>query len=218
MLGRKPKKPKFPPLTSERQLEKTKKEINALNKSRSKAMERRIAKVLRGRRVPMSGAAAQYKGDVEIPFENFPGKYIIECKLTAQLKGSEPVMRLQFAWFPKLHEEARNMNAKFGIFVLHYHGNNNDYIFVRIDIIDKLIRVYRTPYGLTLQQLLAVSAILDWRTDGKGKPRVSYSLQRRELESNMINVNGMRGVRAILPDGVYLILQLIDFIAVTEHM
>ena len=81
-----------------------------------------------------------------------------------------------------------------------------------------MIRVYRTPYGLTLQQLLAVSAILDWRTDGKGKPRVSYSLQRRELESNMINVNGMRGVRAILPDGVYLILQLVDFIAVTEHM
>ena len=26
------------------------------------------------------------------------------------------------------------------------------------------------------------------------------------------------GVRAILPDGVYLILQLVDFIAVTEHM
>lgn len=218
MILRKPAKTKYAPLTSERQLEKTVKERNALNKARSKAMERRIAKVLRGRRVPMSGAAAQYKGDVEIPFENFPGKYIIECKLTAQMKGSEPVMRLQFSWFPKLHEEATSMNAKFGIFIMHFHGNNNDYVFVRLDIVDKLIRFYRSPYGLTLQQLLAVSARLDWRTDLKGKPRSSYSLQRRELEVNMINVNGMRGVRALLPDAEYLILQLVDFVFVTEHM
>ena len=78
---------KYPPLTSENELKRTIKQQNALNRSRSKSMENRVAKVLGGRRVLMSGAAAAYKGDVEVRFKNNPSGYIVECKVGKSAKG-----------------------------------------------------------------------------------------------------------------------------------
>lgn len=209
----------YAPLTSEKQINDTVKAINLKNKQRAKAMERRIAKVLRGRRVPMSGAAAQYKGDVEIPFVNYPGKYIIECKLSAQLQKNtyEPMMRITFSWFPKLHQEAKNMAAKFGVLIIHFQNFTNDYVFVRRDIVDKLITYYHTPFSLELMDLRDITPILDWRTV-RGKSRVSYNVYRKELEDNMKDVKGFKGVRVLIPDGEYLVLHLDTFNTMVSHM
>lgn len=200
------------PLTSEQQLKKAIKDRNALNKSRSKAMERRIAATLRGRRVPMSGAAAKYKGDVEIPLVNHPGNYIIECKLSAQIdKYHQPRMRLDFAWFPKIQEEAKSMNAKFAVLIIHYHGFTPDYVFVPEKVVQKLLTTYNSKYSEELIALNTQTAIRDWRYKPTGAPRTGHELARRELETYMTEVRGFKGMRVILPDSAYLILTLASF-------
>jgi hypothetical protein len=168
----------------------------------------------------MSGAAAQYKGDVEIPFYNYPGKYIIECKLSAQRKSNgtdEPMIRIAFPWFPKLHEEARNMDAKFGILIIHYLGYNDDYVFIRRHIIDLLTTRYRSPYADILTNLASLAPVLDFRFN-KDKPKSGHNLQRKDIEKAMIDISGMRGVKFITPDGEYLIIHLSAFKLITEHL
>src|SRR5687767_12460961 len=77
------------PLTSETQLKRTRTEVNATNRNRARSMEQRIAKYLRGDRTPASGAMAKYKGDITVDFVNNPGKYIIECKMSAGKDGND---------------------------------------------------------------------------------------------------------------------------------
>ena len=100
MAQRKNLPPVSKPITSAAQLERLKeekRERNRLNKQRSKAMERRVAKYLNGDRTPLSGAGAS-KGDVMVPFANRPGRYLIECKLTEQMHGGEPCIKIRKAW------------------------------------------------------------------------------------------------------------------------
>ncbi len=209
---------KIAPLTSEQQLKKTITERNAKNRARSKAMEHRIAQILRGRRVPMSGAAAKYKGDVEIPFVNYPGAYIIECKLSAQRNVlDEPKMPIDFAWFPKIQIEARNMNAKFGVLIIHFHGNNNDYVFVRKDVLEKIIYKYETPYADILLRAFDIKNVFDIRYLSNGKPRLRYDLTRNDIENRMIDLGGIYCARFILPDDEYFIVNLTTFRDILAH-
>lgn len=201
------------PLTSEKHLKDAIKKRNELNKQRSKAMERNIAAKLRGTRVPMSGAMRQYKGDVEIPFINHPGKYIIECKLSSQRNNTsgEPQLRLVFDWFTKLHSEAKSINAKFGVLIIHFQQFSNDYVFIRSDIVQMLIKRYGITMAETIRKLFSVAAVIDWRYDKKGKARSGYNVQRKELERDMITVNDIKGLRVFIPDGEYLVLHLDSF-------
>ncbi len=208
---------KVPPLTSETALKKKRKEINATNRQRSKTMENRVAKILRGRRIPNSGANAAYKGDVEVELVNNPGKYIAECKLSAQrTKYDEPILSLRFDWFPKFHMEARNMNAKFGIMVIHYEYFANDYVFVRRDILDMLISKYATQYAIELLAIANSAPLLDLRFRQNGEPRLAVPLVRSTLEDAMTSFNGLSGCNAILPDGIYTILYLDTFARVMQ--
>jgi len=211
-------KTKYPPLTSEEQYQKTRKEQNALNRSRSKAMENRVAKTLRGRRVLLSGAAAAYKGDVEVRFNNYPSGYIVECKLSAQSKEQEPHIKIQFYWFPKMHEEAINMGSKFCVLIVNFLGNTRDYVFVRRDIVDVLIHRYHSPYADTLTKLMLDTKTLDIRANKSGKLLIGYTLSRSELERNMTTVGTMSGVRILMPDGEYLVLHIDDWYKAVEHM
>ncbi len=209
---------KYPPLTSSSALERTRKEQNALNRARSKSMENRVAKVLGGRRVLMSGAAAAYKGDVEVRFDNYPSGYIVECKLSAQSKEAEPNIKLQFYWFPKMHEEAKHMGSKFSVLIVNFLGNTRDYVFVRQDIVDMLINRYHTPYADTLYKLSRDTNLLDLRTNKSGKTLIGYTLSRSQIETGMKAVDGMSGVRVLVPDGEYLILHIDVWAKLTEHM
>jgi hypothetical protein len=209
---------KYPPLTSEIQLKRTVKEQNALNRARSKAMENRVAKVLGGRRVLMSGAAAAYKGDVEVRFDNYPSGYIVECKLSAQSKKSEPYISLVFKWFPKMQEEAKNMGSKFSVLIVNFLGNTRDYVFVRRDVVMQVIKRYKSPLGAQLNKLLEESQLFDIRTNKSGKDVKSYSLRRSVLEAGMTKVDDIAGVRYLVPDGEYLVLHIDVWAKATEHM
>lgn len=209
---------KYPPLTSENELKRSRKEQNALNRQRSKSMETRVAKVLRGRRVLLSGAASAYKGDVEVRFDNYPGGYIAECKLSAQSKRDGPHIKLQFYWFPKIHEEAKNMGSKFGVLIVNFLGNTRDYVFIRKDVAKLLIHRYHTPYVDTLSKLLVDTTLLDLRTNTHGKTLIGYTLTRVMLETNMISIDGMNGVRVLIPDGEYLIIHIDTWAKMVAHM
>lgn len=52
------------------------------NKARSQRMEREVAQLTKGKRVPMSGGG-QIKGDVITPLDEFRTIFI-ECKLSAK--------------------------------------------------------------------------------------------------------------------------------------
>lgn len=209
---------KYPPLTSATQLKRTRRDQNALNRSRSKAMENRVAKVLGGRRVLLSGAAAAYKGDVEVRFDTYPSGYIVECKLSAQSKESEPYISLLFNWFPKMQEEAKNMGSKFSVLIVNFLGNTRDYVFVRRDIVEKIIHKYESPLGPQLQRLLDEAQLFDIRTTLKNKAVKSYTLRRSILESRMTTIDGIRGVRYLIPDGEYLIIHIDVWARATEHI
>lgn len=209
---------KYPPLTSVDALTKTRKEQNALNRSRSKSMENRVAKVLGGRRVLLSGAAAAYKGDVEVRFNNYPSGYIVECKLSAQSKELEPHIKLQFYWFPKMHAEAKNMGSKFSVLIVNFLGNTRDYVFIRNDVAKMLISRYHTPYADVLTRLLTETLVLDLRTNKSGKPLIGATLKRSLMESNMLTIGGMSGVRMLVPDGEYLIIHIDIWSKMVAHM
>lgn len=211
------RKKKYPPMTSEETLKKTRRQITLLNRARSKEMERRIARTLRGRRIPMSGAAAQFKGDVEIPFVNYPGKYIIECKLSAQRNNADaaPEIRLQFEWFTKLHMEALAMGAKFGVLIIHYKGYNNDYVFLRREDLQLLIERYEVAHNLL--PCLTMNG-LDLRIKANGLPRSGHSIYKSVIDTHMQNISGISCAKFILPDTEYLIFYLQDFKDIVEDL
>lgn len=205
------------PLTNEKQLKDARRETNARNKSRSKDMERRIARYLRGRRIPMSGAAAKYKGDVEIPLINHPGMYLIECKMSAkQMNDNSPAIRIIFAWFSKIHDEAKAMNAKFGILIIHFLGRAEDYVFLSDETIDKLIS-YDCLFADELKALSEKTPI-DLRTSQKGKTNMSYTLLLKFIDQNFQSVNNIKGLKLRLPDRDYLLIRLSDFRDIVEPL
>lgn len=206
----------FPPLTSEEALIKGRelRRITILNKTRSKNMERDVAKILGGRRIPMSGAAAAFKGDVEVLFKNNPGKYIVECKMSAQLndKANTPQIRINFEWLTKLRIEVEQMNAKFGVLIVHFKGHSNDYVFIRREDIQLLIERYQKTYLLPLITL----AGMDVRTNMKGITRRGYSANKKMLDTHLHNP--LKAIKFILPDTEYIIMYLQDFREIVEDL
>lgn len=95
----------------------------ALNKARAKTMEKNVARILKGNRVPMSGSGA-IKGDCIVPLDKYRSIYV-ECKLTAQEQLS-----LQTAWLSKAIAEARAMRCVFPILVYKFHRSHFYYVLV----------------------------------------------------------------------------------------
>lgn len=93
------------------------------NKKRSANMERRIARVLGGKRVPMSGAGS-LKGDGMVNSDY--GLYLVECKMTSKTKGG-----INFDFITKLDKDVKSMNARFGIVIFHFHLKSTDYCIIR---------------------------------------------------------------------------------------
>jgi hypothetical protein len=200
----------IPPLTSENQFKKTQREINALNRKRSAAMELRVARFLGGRRTPSSGAMAKYKGDIEVELKNYPGKYVVECKLSAQEQTvKDPIMIFSYSWFPKIEQEAKDMNAKFAVVVIHFQDNGTDFVFISEKTAHLLIDRYNTPYKTELTNILSLPA-LDWN-NGKA----SKKLYRRKLVEAMSDLNA---ARLIFPDQTYIVTTLDIFKRFVEHM
>jgi hypothetical protein len=146
------------PITSPQaaeQLKAERRERNRLNRQRAKTMERRIAKLLGGDRTPQSGAGNS-KGDVTVMFANRPGRFVIECKLTELIDRDGPSITISKAWLTKIHLEAEQMNAVFGVLIYRYHGRPEDYVLIRAKDMQKVIkRPIETTTDLTFNNLKA---------------------------------------------------------------
>jgi len=128
------------PITSKhkfKEIDENRKEINRLNRQRAKAMEKRVARYLDGTQTPQSGAGSA-KGDILIDFVSRPGKYMIECKLSAARPGGKPRINIYKYWIPKMKDDAKAMRALFPLLVYHFHDIAGDFVVINIADLHKL--------------------------------------------------------------------------------
>lgn len=197
------------PLTSEDELKRARTEVNNTNRRRAKQMERRVANYLKGKRVPASGAMMGMKGDCYIPLLG-GGQYLIECKLSANRDAADqPQIVLSLFWFEKIMKDARAMNARFGVLVIHYHRCSPDYVFIP-EIAMKLIAA-KPSMGLTNINIPA----LDISTLN-GKTRKMYKLPKHYLEAHLVDVRGIKIALFNTPFGLWYVLSLSDFRDIME--
>lgn len=112
---------------------------NEQNKRRGKQMERRVMKILKGNRVPMSGSGA-IKGDGQVFSE--VGYILVECKCSAAINSQgDQKLRVDFRWLTKMQVEATIMNAKFPVLVIHHIDAKQDYVILREDYFEKYFRM-----------------------------------------------------------------------------
>jgi len=90
----------------------------------SKAQESRVAKSLKGKRQPNSGATAFLKGDVKT------AQFCIECKTAMTEKQSMSIKR---DWIDGIKEEAFAMNKPYWSLVFNFGGLDNPENFYIID-------------------------------------------------------------------------------------
>ncbi len=202
-------------MVSEQQLKETRTRINQVNRSRSKAHERRVASLLRGQRVLMSGAMKGYKGDVKVPLISVPyATYIVEAKLSAQIHGSTPELAFKMEWLEKLVYDAEASNALFGVFALHYHNKNilDDYVLIRHDDFVHIIERYPAPTTEVVKQLYIDSTILDIRYSSKnGRERRIYKFNKNVIEGMFTTHLGISGLKIMTRAGMYFLIRLRDF-------
>lgn len=202
------------PLTSEYELEKTRTEINAINRRRAKEMERRVAKFLKGNRVPASGAMMGMKGDCYIPLVN-SGQYLVECKLSAHKAYDAPTIILDLRWFDKILKDTKSMNARFGILVIHYHGMKEDYVFV--DTSGMRLIAMHSVHGLTVDAIRYEIKPLDI-SKINNKTRSMYGLQQKVLENMFVTVRGFKAAAFIVSSGVWYVFKLSEFRDLMENV
>lgn len=200
------------PLTSEESLHQIRRERAKRNKDRAKAMEQRIARILRGKRIPLSGAMRMYKGDVEIPLRLPDKKYIIECKLSAGRTGSnDSSIRIQFTWLEKIRKEAVAMNALFGVLIIHFFQRNNaDFVFIHESTLRVLHKYMQSEEVYTrIQTLWDTAPLHDWRFKGAMIPTRGKNVLLSQLQ-NPLKVH--------TSDGIYMIISLATFVEINEQL
>lgn len=90
----------------------------------SNSQEKRVAKQLKGKKQPNSGATAFFKGDI------ITEDFLIECKTMASEKKSISIKK---EWIDKNREEAFAMNRRFSAVGFNFGGYNNPENFYIID-------------------------------------------------------------------------------------
>jgi hypothetical protein len=186
-----------------------------LNKQRANSMERWVAKYFGeyGNRVPMSGSAGAWKGDVLVELKNNPGKIVLECKLSAVFNNAKlcPQIRVEFKWLPKLDLDVEITNSKWGILVLHYHKTRDYYVMTKVEDIYRLINTYNIPQKEELLALTTESTLHDWRYKKNGEATSAHILLKTEAEEIMSMVGLYRGGRILTPHGEYMLMPLAQY-------
>lgn len=188
--------------------------INALNKGRSKRMEDWVAaQYPGGKRVPMSGAAKAWKGDVIVEFQNHAGKFLIECKLSSAYKESDdsPTIRMDFKWLPKLQEEVESTNSKFGILLFYYFKTNSRYVLIRPQDLELLVTRYEIEDRSIVVDILSSGVVADYRTSKGGKDISAYNLTHKEVERILSPYSLYRAARINTVAGEYILMPFKDF-------
>lgn len=191
--------------------------INGLNKDRAKKMENKIADYFGegGKRVPMSGAAGSWKGDVVVEFQNHPGKMLVECKLSSSWKEGEdsPRIKIDFKWLPKIDIEVEITKSKFGILVFQfwYRGSKDYFVLIKTEDFALLDTKYEVEDRSIVVDILASTAVTDWRYTKGGKPLSAYSLTLKEVERMLQTFSLYRATKVNTSAGEYILLPLKDF-------
>ena len=98
-----------------------------------KAMERRIAKLLGGRRIPLSGSLTLMPGDV------ITDKFLVECKLRAS--SGKKQIAIEKAWLTKIEKEAKSQN-KIPLLIFKYKNDKDYYVILNLKDFLKIKEVY----------------------------------------------------------------------------
>lgn len=153
-------------------------DIRRTNRRRAKDMERRVTRFLNAQRTPMSGAG-MIKAD-GIGQLATGGIYLIECKLSAKIDIKlGPKVAFQYGWIPKLRQDVtamRGLGARFGVFVIHWHGYNDDLVFVDLQYVPALEE-------LTNRRLCDTIPTLNGGTRKDGAIRKAVNLYRDTFEA-----------------------------------
>jgi hypothetical protein len=88
-----------------------------------KAMERRIAKLLGGRRIPLSGSLSFMPGDV------ITDKFLVECKLRGS--SGKKQIAIEKTWLTKIEKEARSQN-KIPLLIFKYKNDKDYYVIFNL--------------------------------------------------------------------------------------
>lgn len=187
------------PLTKPENLKEARTKQAKTNRTRAGSMERRIAAVLLGDKTPMSGAG-KMKGDVVIPLANQPGRYLIECKLSAQTDNGEPKIYIKYEWLTKLLDEVMAMRARFGVLIVHFHRQREDYVFINREDLPILDSISGTDY-FTATYSEALEEI-DGRFRKNGDTLSGITLLARQLTMPLV---------LLTPVGPYVIISLTAF-------
>jgi hypothetical protein len=118
-------------------LAESKKKRNKNNKQRGKMLEKEVAQIVHGKKIPMSGAAVGFKGDVEMPI---PGRYstiLIECK---SRQNNNRVGIDTKSWLHKMELDAAcYQSAVTAALVFRFMGDKQYYyMFIPVDGLKRL--------------------------------------------------------------------------------
>jgi len=196
------------PVVSLEQIKANRKKINALNRSRAKDMERKVARILHGERIFGSGAFKGYKGDCKVPFTY--GELLIECKLTESFHKvlKTPQINLDTKWLAKIHHEAYTMKCRFGLLVFHYFAYPDNIAVIKLSDVQWLLaKISRDDVFISIGE-------------------IGYNTAQKKLGSIAIRKNwldthwsvGMIGkyIACTIHGYPYIFLPLLDFAALLE--
>lgn len=102
------------------------------HRSTPKAMERRIAKALGGRRIPLSGSLSFMPGDV------ITDKFLVECKLRGS--SGKKHISIEKDWLKKIEREAQAL-TKVPLLIFKYKNDKSDYVILNLKDFLKLTTI-----------------------------------------------------------------------------
>lgn len=173
--------------------------ISKINKRRAKDMERNVANLLEGHRVPMSGAS-YLKGDA-LFYSKF-GLVIVECKLSSLVKFYRPKQvycpnfNLRTQFLEKLQQDVKSMKAIFGVLVFKYWNTRGNYVIVKKSDYDN----YIIPYTKV------DPPIVKWYSTS------TISMYKITVDLHIENNGGMYGIRLIKMDDTFVVMSIDTFI------
>jgi hypothetical protein len=88
-----------------------------------KAMERRIAKALGGKRIPLSGSLSSMPGDV------ITERFLVECKLRGS--SGKKQIAIEKTWLRKIEKEAQ-AQGRIPLLVFKYKNDKANYVIMNL--------------------------------------------------------------------------------------
>lgn len=119
------------------------KERTNINKKRAKVMERHVARILHGYRVPMSGAGS-LKGDVIV---NTPaGSFLVECKSSSAKKNDKKYIFILKDTFEKTKTSAQRMHYPFWCVIFKFYREGEHWVLVPRFFMERIFDTFQIPF------------------------------------------------------------------------